>query len=78
MLDQSDRLWIAEYSLPEFVPRDAPRWWTIFAEDGRPLARIQLRGSVMDVSADAVLIRSKDELDVQRIEVYRIETAGLR
>jgi len=70
LTDSQGAIWVAEYALPG---EDAPRWH-VFDGDGRWLATVEVpaRFRVLAVGADRVLGVTRDELDVERIEVRRL------
>lgn len=76
--DNSGRLWISDYvPPPRFVTRLAWRW-TIFDEDGLPLARAVTgpSGDILEIGEDYMLVREKDEVDAERVAVYGIRHTG--
>jgi len=76
--DEVGRLWISDYVPPAtLVTRQLWRW-TIFGEDGMPLARAVTGPSsdILEIGEDYVLVRDKDELDVEHLAVYGIGRGG--
>lgn len=67
---RTGELWVADYD-DGVRPRGR---WTVYAPDGRALARIALpdRFVPLDVGADWLLGREPDELDIEHVRLYRI------
>lgn len=79
MTDDVGRLWVAEYLRDERVEEDDLQRWTIFSADGRRVLgwfaadrRWPVR-TVKWIGAERVLVVERDDLDVERLRVYRIE-----
>lgn len=73
--DDAGRLWIADYiPSPELVIVDELRW-TIFDENLLPVAHMTTgpSGNILEMGDDYVLLVERDEMDVQRVAMYRIE-----
>ena len=49
--------------------------WTILDENAFPLARMTTGPSddILEIGADYMLLRERDEMDVERVAMYRIE-----
>ena len=73
--DDAGRLWIADYVPPRLLLVPDTTWWTVFDENALPLARIATGRSdnILELGEDHVLLRETDEMDVQRVAMYRIE-----
>ena len=72
--DGVGRLWISDYvPPPSLVTRQVWRW-TIFGNDGLPLARAVTgpSGDILEIGEDYILVRERDELDVEYLAVYGI------
>jgi hypothetical protein len=71
--DDAGNLWVRES-----VILDEPKIWTVFDDDGRLLGPIELPDGFrpLHIGHDFVLGVASDELDVQRIRVYRLEKDG--
>ncbi len=67
--DAEGNLWVAAYSLEE-----EPARWSVFDADGRFLGTVATPagGTLTDVGADYVLGVWRDELDVERVRLYRL------
>lgn len=72
LLDPRGALWLRDYYETDLTPREAPHWWTVFDPRGRPLARVRAAGIVHDVAPDAILVGTRDEMGVERVQVYSI------
>lgn len=73
MLGAGGQLWLQDYHVVSLDGRRDVNWWTVFSDDLRPLARIEIRGLLLDVKPGAVLIRTEDSLGVHSIEAVEIE-----
>ena len=75
--DRLGRAWVAEFTDPA-AAGDAPRAWTVFDSDGHPVARLTLprRARPVDAGEDYVLLHTRDELDVERLELRSIRQVG--
>lgn len=73
--DDAGRLWVADYVPPRLLLVPDTTWWTVFDEKALPLARIATGRSddILELGEDHVLLRETDEMDVQRVAMYRIE-----
>ena len=84
-VDSSGNLWVLKYEPPW---SDVPLEWEVFAPDGRLLATVSaplsvvpdLRGesplgstAVLDIGADYILVRTRDELGVSRIAKHAVQ-----
>lgn len=74
--DADGRLWVRAFD-PPGVERSSP-WW-LFEADGRALRRVELPESavLLWASGDRVLLRLRDELDVERVELRRLGPANV-
>lgn len=68
--DDEGHHWVSEY----VPPGDQPRRWSVFHPDGRYLGDVvtPLPATLFDVRADRILAVTRDELDVERVVVWRI------
>lgn len=70
-VDQTGRLWIEEYRRPG----DEQPVWQVFDQEGVLVARVRtpvgLR--ILDIGRDYVLGVARDDLDVERVRLYRLE-----
>jgi hypothetical protein len=63
-------LWVQEYQ-----PRGAPSvTWSVFDPDGRWITEVTVPGSweILDIGRDYLLTRETNELDVERVRMYRL------
>jgi hypothetical protein len=67
--DQAGNLWVQEYKENNFVEDES---WQAFDTNGVFLGRLNLptRHTVLDIGADWILLRSRDELDVEHVLLY--------
>jgi hypothetical protein len=74
LADRSGALWVQEYPVAE----EDPVRWTVFDPEGRQLGTLTLppRFRVTDVGDDYVLGVAQDDLDVQQVQVYRLDRRG--
>ena len=74
-LDQAGRLWVAEYD-PSFNGEGSA--YQAFDDDGVFLGRLDLPGgaTILDAGPDWILLRSQDDLDVERVVLYRLVPPG--
>jgi hypothetical protein len=73
-IDRGGRLWLKQRS-----PSDqAVALWVIFDADGTPRAQIKMPASASfaDAGADYVLVRQRDELDVESVVLYPVLKPG--
>jgi hypothetical protein len=72
LADRGGGLWVQEYAPPW---EEGPVRWTVFDPDGRQLGTLALppRFRATDVGADYVLGVAQDELDVQQVQMYRLD-----
>jgi hypothetical protein len=70
LLDREGNLWLADYD-DGLKP---PGRWTVYAADGRGLARITLpeRFTPYEIGADWILGRELDDLDIEHVRLYAI------
>ena len=73
--DDAGRLWVADYVPPRVLLVPDTTWWTVFDEDALPLARVATGRSdnILELGENHILLRETDEMDVQRVAMYRIE-----
>ena len=73
--DDAGRLWVADYVPPRVLLVPDTTWWTVFDQDALPLARVATGRSdnILELGEDHILLRETDEMDVQRVAMYRIE-----
>ena len=73
--DDAGRLWVAEYVPPRVLVTREEWQWTIFDENVLPLARISTvpSGDILDIGEDYILLRERDDMDVERVAMYGIE-----
>lgn len=71
LTDREGNLWVQEYEWR----RDRPRVWAAFTPDGELLGRLTVPAGlkVMQPGRDYLVALHRDELDVERIEVSRVE-----
>lgn len=76
--DEVGRLWIADYVPPTRLVRRQFWRWTVFDEEGMPLARAVTGPSddILEIGESHVLVRERDELDVEHLAVYGIGRGG--
>lgn len=69
-LDDAGNLWVRRYGPPWAPSPD----WDVYSADGRALASVRMpaRFDPMHIGRDFVLGVSKDELDVERVELYQL------
>jgi len=74
--DALDHLWVGEFA----PPGQDTRHWTIFDPSGRAVGRITLpeRTVPLEIGADYILARTLDELDVERLTLWRLERPASR
>ncbi|MCY4572162.1 MAG: hypothetical protein OXF01_05115, partial [Gemmatimonadetes bacterium] len=74
-VDDAGRLWVADYVPPRVLLVPDTTWWTVFDQDALPLARVATGRSdnILELGEDHILLRETDEMDVQRVAMYRIE-----
>ncbi|MCY4571725.1 MAG: hypothetical protein OXF01_02895 [Gemmatimonadetes bacterium] len=73
--DDSGRLWIADYVPSPILVNTEELRWTILDENAFPLARMTTGPSddILEIGDDYMLLRERDEMDVERVAMYRIE-----
>jgi len=77
-VDEVGRVWLADYQPdPEELPNDSTRW-TVFTSEGHPIMRVVTPFSVdvLEIGRDYLLVRLKDELEVESIGVFALATVG--
>ncbi len=69
--DAEGNVWVED----RLHPTDESSAWTVFAPDGRALTKVRLheRFRPMELGADYVLGVVRDELDVERLQLWRLE-----
>jgi hypothetical protein len=70
IVSRTGELWVADYD-DGVRPRGR---WTVYAPDGRALARVALpaRFVPFDIGADWILGREPDELDIEHVRLYAV------
>lgn len=73
--DDSGRLWIADYVPSPMLVKTEKMNWTIFDENALPLARMTTGPArdILEIGDNYMLLRERDELDVERVAMYWIE-----
>jgi hypothetical protein len=68
--DTQNNLWVRRYQRPG----EARDTWTVFEPDGSMLGQVEMPYAltVLDISADYVIGRLLDDLQVERIELYQL------
>jgi hypothetical protein len=71
VIDDDGDLWVEEYQRPG----DQRQHWTVFDPQGVMLGEVETpaRFQVYQIGSDFVLGRSTDELDVERVQLYRLK-----
>ena len=76
MVDAEGCVWAAEHigSMTGWLSVD-PRYWEVFGADGTWLGRVQApaRFTVFEVGSDYVLGSLRDELDVEHVQLLRLD-----
>jgi hypothetical protein len=74
LIDRLGRLWLSDYR----DPLATPGHWTVYAADGKVLARINFPEQFRpyDIGEDWILGRELDELDVEHVKMYPILVEG--
>ena len=69
-VDALDYLWVEEYRLP----REESVVWSIFNPEGARVARVgvPLGAEVLEIGEDHVIGLTKDELDVESVQLFRL------
>lgn len=72
LFDAGGRLWVREYVAPGQKREHVP--WTVFGRQGRRLGQVELPRDLepFEIGSDYVLGLWKDELDVERVRLYRL------
>ena len=70
LVDSRGYLWVREF----VVDRAAPSRWLVFESDGRWLGTVEVPGGLLvsQIGPDWILGRTKDELDVEYVRLYRL------
>lgn len=73
LVDAARRIWLEDYA----GPSDVGRTWTVFDPDGRMLGRVEVPEGllILDIGADYVAGVYRDELEVEHVQLYGLETA---
>lgn len=73
--DIAGNLWISEYVPDEMLVIASERGWMVFDDAAMPLARITTEplDDILEFGDDYLLVRERNELDVERVALYRIE-----
>lgn len=68
-------LWLREREIPG---EEGPARWDVLASDGRWLGPIEIPSDlrVLDVGSDWLLALRRDELGIERVQLYALETSG--
>ena len=76
MLDDAGNTWLQDYD-DRITPAGG---WTVYDRSGRILARVQLPSTFRPhhIGADFVLGVEHDEMDVERVRLYRLERGAAR
>ncbi|HUF51318.1 MAG TPA: 6-bladed beta-propeller [Longimicrobiales bacterium] len=74
LVDAEDNLWVASWVSAFAPPQRAPAEWYVFAADGHLLGRVDMPAGFrpLDVGTDYVLGVTRDDLEVEQIELYRL------
>ncbi|HEX6912158.1 MAG TPA: hypothetical protein VF142_17275, partial [Longimicrobium sp.] len=69
--DAAGNLWVRDYR----VDPDAPSRWSVFDPGGRWLGQVEMPAgvTVLQIGADWVLGRARDELEVESVRLYRLQ-----
>ena len=70
IVDDGGNLWAEEYQVDPLIGRS----WSVFNSDGAWIAEVEMpsRFEPFHIGADFVLGVAQDELDVERVELYRL------
>ena len=73
--DLRGNLWIAEYVPDEMLVIADERRWIIFDDTAMPLARMTTGplDDILEFGDDYLLVRERNELDIERVALFRIE-----
>lgn len=76
--DGAGRIWAADYFPPSPLGPPESILWTVFSEDGVPIARIATGSArdVLDIGGDYILVRETDALNVEHVALYSRDAAG--
>jgi hypothetical protein len=68
-LDYAGNLWVGDYAV-EWLAQ--PRTWSMFDPEGIYVGRLEVpdRSTVLDIGEDWILLRTLDDLDVERVVLY--------
>ena len=74
--DALGHLWVREYTPPD-IERPAGLW-TVFDPEGRVLGFVEtpLELDVYEIGADYLLGRARDEIGIERVQVWELERTG--
>ena len=69
------QLWVRLFQLPR---SDGPATWIVLDADGRAVAKIETPAGadLLEAGPDYLLVRSTDELDVERVQIWPLERSG--
>jgi hypothetical protein len=72
LIDSEGHLWVSDYRPPG---HRGPRRRNVFGLEGRFLGPVEIppRFEVFEIGADYVLGRHSDEMDVERVRLYRLD-----
>jgi len=72
--DHAGRVWVADYR----PPGEERRMWTVFDPEGRMLGRVRTPDDlrVLEIGEDYILGVARDELDVEHVRVFGLESTG--
>lgn len=74
--DALGHLWVAEFKLPD--ARYEGTLWTVFDAEGRALGFVETPDGfrVLEIGADYMLGRTRDEFDVEYVQVWALDRSG--
>lgn len=75
LVDTQGNLWVSAYRGPLFQPSaDRPISWSVFSPDGHWLGEVRIPSNltILEIGDAYVLARATDEMDVERVELYRL------
>lgn len=70
--DEAQNLWVMDYAP---LGQHSERTWTVFDPSGRAIGRVVTPAGarVLEVGADYVLTLTRDEMDVESVQVYQLD-----
>lgn len=73
--DVRGHLWVAEYVPDQLLVIPDERRWTVFDDSAVPVARMTTgpADDILEIGDDYLLVRQRDDLDVERVALFRIE-----